>query len=166
MKPGQAQQRARWALWTRSRNTPSTSKKPSPAHLVHHCRCEGLTDPVARAFFERAHRKRTRLYVEDARPACACVYAQIESRGHAPNVSARQGLSNVWIWARRRRSRHHGEEGPRGQEGPRGPPGSGRGGPGGAPGSGRVTCMMPCSPDMIQKWAVRFESNLKALSTM
>src|SRR6056297_2291550 len=97
--------------WTRLRNTPSTSKQPSPARLVHHCRCEGLTDPVARAFFERAHRKRTRLYVEDARPACACVYAQIESRGHAPNVSARQGLSNVWIWAWRHRSRHRGEKG-------------------------------------------------------
>jgi len=32
-------------------------------------RSEGLTGPVARAFCDRAHRKRTRLYVEDARPS-------------------------------------------------------------------------------------------------
>ena len=32
-------------------------------------RSEGLTGPVARAFCDRAHRKRTRLYGEDARPS-------------------------------------------------------------------------------------------------
>ena len=33
------------------------------------CRSERLTGPVVGAFRERAHRKRTRLYVEDARPS-------------------------------------------------------------------------------------------------
>ena len=33
------------------------------------CRSEGPTGPVARAFCDRAHRKRTRLYGEDARPS-------------------------------------------------------------------------------------------------
>ena len=32
-------------------------------------RSEGLTGPVARAFCDRAHRKRTRLYGEDVRPS-------------------------------------------------------------------------------------------------
>ena len=33
------------------------------------CRSEGPTGHVVRAFWDRAHRKRTRLYGEDARPS-------------------------------------------------------------------------------------------------
>jgi len=33
------------------------------------CHCEGMTGPVARAFCDRAHRNRTCLYVQDARPS-------------------------------------------------------------------------------------------------